>query len=157
MTRLEKLSEDRAGAMTYLLLTRRSDLDVQADHRIGNRLHDFMVQITGRKKGMRQFMVEYAAGLELPTTTTANQQLVSKVRTLAKAGPYPIPALLFAFSMRDDLAYFTWICEPPAGEGELVLHTKPAFRPLDDDALDEVVNAVDRWYEQRYSVARTAG
>jgi len=68
---------------------------------------------------------------------------------MAKAGPYPIPALLFAFSMRDDLGYFTWVSEPV--DGELVLHTKPAFRPLDADSLDEIVRAVDGWYDTRYA------
>jgi hypothetical protein len=155
MTRLEQLSEERAAAMAYLLLTRRADLDVQTDHRVGNRLYDFMVQITGRKKGVRQFMVEYAAGVEWPTAAAADQQLASKVRALAKAGPYPIPALLFAFSMRDDRGYYTWVSEPADG-GELLLHTKPAFQPLDADALDAIVKGVDAWYDQRYSVARTA-
>lgn len=159
MTRLEQLSEERAAAMAYLLLTRRADLVVQTDHRVGNRLYDFMVQITGRRKGVRQFMVEYAAGAEWPTpaAAAADQQLASKVRALAKAGPYPIPALLFAFSMRDDLGYFTWVSEPV--EGELVLRAKPAFQPLDAESLDAIVNSVDAWYDRRYSPVRsgTAG
>jgi hypothetical protein len=142
MTRLEQLSEERAAAMAYLLL---------------NRLYDFMVQIAGRKKGVRQFMVEYAAGVEWPTPAAADQQLASKMRALAKAGPYPIPALLFAFSMRDDLGYFTWVSEPV--DGELVLHAKPAFQPLDAESLDTIVNSVDAWYNRRYSAVRsgTAG
>ncbi len=157
MTRLEQLSEERAAAMAYLLLTRRGNLDVRADHRVGDRLYDFMVQIAGRKKGLRQFMVEIAAGVEWPTAAAADQQLASKVRALAKAGPYPIPALLFAFSMRDDHGYFTWVSEPPAEGGELVLHTKPAFRPLDADSLDGIVQAVDGWYNRRYAAVPAAG
>jgi hypothetical protein len=154
MTRLEQLSEERAAAMAYLLLTRRADLDVQTDHRVGNRLYDLMVQITGRKKGVRQFMVEYAAGVNWPTAAAADQQLASKVRALAKAGPYPIPALLFAFSMRDDLGYFTWVSEPV--EGELVLRSKPAFQPLDAEALDAIVKSVDAWYDRRYNAVPSA-
>lgn len=149
MTRLEQLSEKRAGAMAYLVLTRRADLAVQSDLRVGDRMYDFLVHITGRKIGVRQFMVEYAAGVEWPTAVAADQQLASKVRAMAKAGPYPIPALLFAFSMRDDLGYFTWVSEPV--DGELVPHTKPAFRPLDADSLDEIVRAVDGWYDARYA------
>lgn len=156
MTRLEQLSEERAAAMAYLLLTRRTDLEVQTDYRVGNRLYDFMVQITGRKKGVRQFMVEHAAGVEWPTAGDADQQLARKVRALAKAGPYPIPALLFAFSMRDDLGYFTWVSEPRAEEGELVLHSRPAFRPLDADSLDQIVRAVDGWYDQRYATTQSS-
>lgn len=156
MTRLEQLSEERAAAMAYLLLTRRGDLDVQADHRVGDRLYDFMVQITGRKKGVRQFMVEFAAGAEWPTAAAVDQQLARKVRALAKAGPYPIPALLFAFSMRDDRGFFTWVSEPPAEGGELVLHTKPVFQPLDADSLDAVVRSVDGWYDQRYAAVQTS-
>lgn len=156
MTRLEQMAEERAAAMAYLLLTRRADLDVQSQQRVGNSLPDFMVRIAGRKKGVRQFMAETAAGVEFPTPADADRQLGSKVKALAKAGPYPIPALLFAFSMRDDRGYYAWVSEPPAGGGELLLHTRPAFQPLDGDSLDRIVTAVDGWYDQRYTSVRAA-
>lgn len=151
MTRQEQLAEDRAEAMAYLLLTARRDLDVLTQTKDGLRpLYDFVATLTGRGRGLRQFVVEVASAVEISTPAVANQRFASKMRALAKAGPYPFPALFFAFSMRDDRGYTAWVSEPGV-DGELVLHTRPAFHPLDPAALDEIVKSVDTWYDRRYN------
>lgn len=157
MTELEHLAEKRAAAVAYLLLTGRRGLDVRAQAKgDGRSLYDYTISLTGRKKGVRQFVVEVDNAVDISDPADANHRFASKVRALAKAGPYPFPALLFAFSMRDDRGYFAWVSEP-AADGELALHAKPAFRPLDPAALDEIVRSVDGWYDARYAGAAVIG
>ncbi len=155
MTELQHLAEKRAAALAYLALTGRDDLDVQVAPPAGGPF-DVVVRLTGRRKGVRQFAVMVASAVEADTPADADRQLASKVKALAKVGPYPIPAVVLLFTLRGNGGYIAWVSEP-GSDGQLVLRTKPAFRLLEAEMLDEVVQSVDEWYDARNAAVSMRG
>ena len=154
MDQTQHYADKRAAAMGYLALTNRDDLDVQAATAAGGAF-DVVVRLIGRRrKGVRQFAVKVAGTPDAPTAADADRHAASTVRAMAKVGPYPIPAVVLLFTLRGNGGYFTWVSEPPAEGGELMLHTRAAFQPLDPDSLDGIVKAVDGWYNQRYATVQ---
>lgn len=155
MIDLQYLAEKRAAAMAYVALTDRDDLEVKAATPTDGPFN-VVVHLTGRRrKGIRQFAVKETGTPDAPTPADADRHAAATVRAIAKAGPYPIPAVILLFTLRGNEGYFTWVSEPEA-EGDLVLHTKPAFQPLDAEVLDGIVRAVDGWYDRRYATVRTS-
>jgi hypothetical protein len=151
MSRTQYFAEKRAAAMAYLALTDRDDLLVKAASPTDGPF-SVIVHLTGRRrKGLRQFAVTETGMPEVSVPADADRHAAATVRALAKAGPYPIPAVVLLFTLKGNSGYFTWVSEPPGDGGELVLHKRPAFRPLDADSLDEIVRAVDGWYDARYA------
>ena len=90
--------------------------------------------------------------------THANSVLKSSMRQTLRSGPFPFPVVLLFFTMKADEGWYTWIAEPvvsPDGDFALRQHEGADCRPLDERAVDEIVERVDRWYDAFY--ARTNG
>jgi hypothetical protein len=70
--------------------------------------------------------------------------------------PFPFPVVLFHFTMEDNGSWYTWVAEPVVLSGggfEILQHGEAACRPLDTEAIDEIVEAVDRWYDAFFARA----
>ena len=64
----------------------------------------------------------------------------------------PFPVCQFLFIMSNDQGYYRWINEPAQGPSDgTVLHLQAdaPLKPLTDAAIDEIVAAVNRWYDAR--------
>jgi hypothetical protein len=88
------------------------------------------------------------------TKSSATEEYLDKLlrptmAEIVRTGQFPYPVCLFYFTMDDDQGYYTWVAEPVVREEfpVLVMHSEPRCRKLDRSALDEIVEAVDHWYD----------
>jgi hypothetical protein len=73
---------------------------------------------------------------------------------MLRYGPFPFPVVLFCFTMENAQGWYTWVAEPvvsPSGDFGLVQHGEASCRPLDTEAIDEIVEGVDRWYDEFFA------
>jgi hypothetical protein len=141
--------EERTRALAMVHLTRRDDLAVSnAGPGLGLQL---IVSIAKRKgePSLRQFGVCLHGARSATTEAELDKALRPAFRSLRSKGEYPYPACLFHFSMDDDQGYYAWVAEPAVVEAgpRLLMHDAPHCRKLDRAALDEIVAAVDAWYD----------
>jgi hypothetical protein len=149
----KRLIADRALALAFVLLTRRDDLDVK-ETKEGNDL-DYTVDIkTAEDVGKRPFGVYVAATMSPVTLEAANKQLKTELAGLQTVGPFPFPVCVFFFTVKDDQGYYAWASEPvvtEAGQPRLRGRTEADCRRLGNEALEEIVSAVSRWYDAFYA------
>ncbi len=143
------LIEKRARALAMMLLTHRADLLVEeVKDDIGL---DYIVRFhTERKEGLREFGVELRGAWAAVTKDQADKVLRPALQRMKRYGPFPRPVCLFFFTMEKDGAWYTWVAEPVAAEGEtprLRSCDEPDCRPLDKRALKDVLGRVDAWYD----------
>jgi hypothetical protein len=146
-----KLIAERVRSLAIVHLTRRPDLNVAEETAdVGFDLR--VTMLPGEKLGVRQFGVELKGVWRRVTAGHANKVLRPALQHLLRYAPYPYPIVVFFFTMEDDQGWYTWAAEPVvSGEVcELVNHGDASCRPLDAQAVDEVVAAVDRWYDAKY-------
>lgn len=139
---------ERTRTLALLHLTRRKDLVINEGRDAGLA---FVVSITQEegKASLRQFGV-YLRGTKSATTEAyLNRSLQPTLGEIVRIDQFPYPVCLFCFTMDDDQSYYTWVAEPVVREEFpiLVMHSEPRCRKLDRAALDEIVEAVDRWYD----------
>lgn len=147
-----RLMRERARALATLLLTRRPNVlveDVSEDIGV-----DLIARLAAaRKPGLRQFGVELRYVLESVTASHANKVIRPTLQSHRAYGPFPFPVVLFFFTMRDDVGWYTWVAEPVIsadGRAQLPLQDEPDCRPLDAAAVDEIIAQVDHWYDVHY-------
>jgi len=145
---------ERARALATVLLTRRSELVVR-DTKEENGL-DFTVHIrTQDEPGKRPFGVLLRATMTPVTTDAANKLLKPSMASIQAIGPFNFPVCVFYFTVKDDQGYYTWAVEPIITndcQPKLKSHHKPSFSKLDNEALEEIVSAVNRWYDTFYAM-----
>jgi hypothetical protein len=151
----QRFISERARALAVVYLTRREDLivteetaDVGVDLWVTLNLDD--------KQGQRRFGVELRGVPTAVTVDHANAVLRPSMQQIMRYGPFPFPVVLFFFTMDNSEGWYTWAAEPivsPEGAFELVQHGKAACRPLNSDAIDSIVEAVDRWYDAFFAKA----
>ncbi len=140
---------ERTKALALVALTRRDDLVVQsAGPGLGLA---FIVSIT-REKGQqspRQFGVVLRGSKRTLTEPRLDQALLPEIESFLRTGPFPYPVCLFYFTMDDSQGYWTWVAEPAVTEAgpRFLLRETPHGRKLDRTAVDEIVEQVDRWYD----------
>jgi hypothetical protein len=64
--------------------------------------------------------------------------------------------MLFLFTMENNEGWYTWVAEPVVtadGHFELVRHGRASCHPLNAEAIDQIVAAVDRWYDAFFARA----
>lgn len=151
----QRLMRERAQALATILLTEQKDVvvdDVREEIGI-----DLMVRL-GRRSGLRQLGVELRYVMEPLTAAEANRVIRPTLATHAATfGPFPVPVVMFLFTMRDDAGWYTWVSEPDtpsAGVSRLLLRESPACVGLDTHSVAELLGKVDRWYDARYTEAR---
>jgi hypothetical protein len=148
-SRQERLIQVRVRALAIMCLTRRSDLIVREETTdIGL---DLLVTVRPKaKEGLRQFGADLKGRWSALTPDTANAGLRPSLQKIRRYGPFPFPVVLFLFTMEDDKGWYTWVAEPviaPDGSAEMRQHGEAHCRPLDDEAVDGIVDEVDRWYD----------
>jgi hypothetical protein len=154
-TTQERFIAERVRALAVVYLTRRDDLivteetaDVGIDLWVTLNLAD--------KDGHRKFGVELRGVRSAVTADHANNVLYPSMQKLLRYGPFPFPVVLFFFTMENNEGWYTWVAEPAittGGEFELVQHGTASCRPLNSDAIDDIVEAVDRWYDAFFARA----
>ena len=140
-------------------LTRRPDLTVRREVRAVGQVLDLLVEITekGTPTGWKKFGI-YLQGTKTPVTVSdANSKLkISLRRFFNNYGEPAIPFCLFYFTMEDNQGYFTWVAEPVVDEGRFRLKyhkDKADCVLLDDQVLDQIVEAVNAYYVALYKNA----
>lgn len=71
----------------------------------------------------------------------------------------PFPLCLFVFTMRDDQGYVAWLKAPdPRARRAPALQSasRADWSELHSDTLDEIVSAVNRWYDARERASHPA-
>jgi len=140
-------------------LTRRSDLIVREETSdIGI---DLLVSVhSDGKEGLRLFGVELRSGWAAKTIESANAGLGPSMKKMLRYGPFPFPVALFDFTMQDNKGWYTWVVEPVIdsdGTTNLRQHREAHCHPLDKHAIDDIVEAVNRWYDHDNTTNSTAG
>jgi hypothetical protein len=159
MTQITKQQQrfitERVRALAVVYLTRREDLIITEEKDdIGVDLW-VMLNLEG-KEGHRKFGVELRGVRTAVTADHANKVLYPSVQGMLRYGPFPFPVVLFFFTMENNEGWYTWVAEPVVsaeGNFEIVQHEEAACRPLNTDAIDEIVEAVDHWYDAFFARA----
>lgn len=146
---------ERARALAVVYLTRRKDLivteetsDVGVDLWVALNLDD--------KAGHRRFGVKLTGVREAVSPDHAKKVLNPSMQRMLRYGPFPFPVVLFFFTMENNESWYSWVAEPvvtPDGGFEIIEHGKAACSPLDSEAIDQIVEAVDRWYDAFFAKA----
>jgi len=145
----KRLIRERASALATVYLTRRPDLTIREE--IADIGIDLLVSLhPEEKEGVRQFGVEFRGAVSAVAVHHANAVLRPSMQRMLRYGPFPFPVVLFFFTMANDEGWYTWAAEPVIaadGSPELRQHGEADCRPLDDEAVDKIVDQVDRWYD----------
>ena len=151
----QRLIAERVRALAVVYLTRRDDLIVTEETAdIGIDLWVTLNQ--GDKEGHRKFGVELRGVWAAVTADHANQVLYPSMQKMLRYGPFPFPVVLFFFTMENSEGWYTWASEPvvsPDGDFQLVQHGEASCRPLNSEAINEIVEAVDVWYDAFFARA----
>jgi hypothetical protein len=147
-TSLSELLAFRAEKLAFLHLTRRDDLIVTEAAGRESGL-DFLVTLArGGVPSVRVFGVQ-AKAREGSVSDAGTLDTLMETRTASEA---PFPLCLFLFTMSDDRGYYRWVKKPVVASAEkaaLGADGPTEWRPLDDEALQCIVDSVDAWYEAR--------
>ncbi|WP_161602268.1 DUF4365 domain-containing protein [Tautonia marina] len=150
--------EERAESLLMVHLTRRDDLEIQRQALDADRSVDYLVHITsgGRRTG-RVLGIELKAlrGLKPGRIDESRPFPLSlNLNDISYPIDIPFPFCLVVFDIENDHGFYRWLKEPtidPSGRPGLVDRDANWFRRLDRDALDEIINQVNQWYEHRIS------
>jgi hypothetical protein len=142
--RTESFADKRARAMALVLLTGRPDLIV--NNALEGTGINFRVSIIEDES-----MPEIQFGVISKGTVSRLDTEVAASRTLHSLGEekgttngQSLPICVFLFSMRNDLGYYAWRSEPivVGNVPQLRQNDTLAWRKLDPEALDQIVNQV---------------
>ena len=140
--------------MAVVYLTRRQDLIVTDE--TGDFGVDLSVTLNlAKNEGHRKFGVELRGSLTAATADQANRTLYPSMQRMLRYGP-PVSRRGFCFAMGDNEGWYTWASEPVVsanGDFEIVQHGEASCRRLNTEAIDEIVEAVDRWYDAFFAKA----
>jgi hypothetical protein len=147
----EWFKELRLPSLAIMHLTRRPDLQVKQEVRMGSKVLDLMVEIVdGEGPAWKKFGV-YLQGTMSPVTIEhANKVLsISLRRFFNDYGEPTLPFCLFYFTVAEGQGFVTWIAEPLVKDGAATLkyYEKADFIVLDQEALDHIVDQVNTYYE----------
>ena len=90
------------------------------------------------------------------TAMQANSSLYPSMQKMLRYGPFPFPVVLFFFTMEKNEGWYTWAAEPVIssdGTFALIQHGDASCRPLNSEAIDGIIDAVDRWYDAFFARA----
>ena len=140
---------ERARALAVVLLTRRPDLVVH-EAEDGSGLNLVVEIAKNRRSRMRRFGVLLRGALSPVDEEGANKVLRPAFQGLQRLEPPSFPACLFLFTMEDDQGYYTWLTEPLVAAGSrpvLRVHDSADCKRLTNASLDQIVQAVNKWYD----------
>jgi hypothetical protein len=141
----------RLPSLAIMHLTRRPDLRVKQEARVGGKVLDLMVEIVdGEGPAWKRFGVYLQGTTSRVTIEHINKVLnISLRRFLNDYGEPTLPFCLFYFTVGEGQGFVTWIAEPLVKEGSPTLkyHDKADFVVLDQEALDRIVDQVNSYFE----------
>jgi hypothetical protein len=154
-TQQQRFVAERVRALAVVYLTRRKDLIVTEEtDDVGV---DLWVTLNLEEKvGHRKFGVELRGSWAAATADHLNKTLYPSMQGMLRYGHFPFPVVLFCFTMENNEGWYTWVAEPavsPSGDFGIVPHDEASCRPLTTKAIDEIVEAVDRWYDAFFAKA----
>ncbi|MEW6127397.1 MAG: DUF4365 domain-containing protein [Acidobacteriota bacterium] len=147
----------RAEALATVYLTRRDDLKIHEQS--NNYGFDLLVEIkngqvaTGRFFGVEVKRLPGHQKVQLLKPSQDEFRINLKPITFPKDIPFPL--CLFIFNMQTDEGYYRWIKEPAFGADNqplLKLNQKSKFKFLDNKSLDEIIAAVNNWYDNQLKI-----
>jgi hypothetical protein len=145
----EHFVREKAKALAQITLTRRDDLIVDEGGEDAD--FDYLVHIRNdRGAGSRNFGVFVRASMGQVDVEQANEHLRPAMTEYEKRGPYALPVCVFYFTAKDNKGYFAWVSEPQIdrhGASKLKSRIEASCRELTAAVLDEIVEAIDRWYD----------
>ncbi len=154
-TQQQRFIAERVRALAVVYLTRRNDLIVTDE--TAERGIDLWVTLNpDEKDGHRKFGVDLKGFSAAVTVDQADQVLYPSMQKMLRYGPFPFPVVLFFFTMENNKGWYTWAAEPfvsSAGDFEIIQHGEASCRPLNTKAVDDIVEAVDRWYDAFFARA----
>ncbi len=154
-TQQQRFIAERVRALAVVYLTRRDDLiisDETAEFGV-----DLWVTLNPEDKhGHRKFGVKLRGIWSAVTSGRPDKNLQTTMQRMLRYGPFPFPVVIFFFTMENNEGWYTWAAEPvvsPGGNFEIVRHGEASCRPLNTEAIDEIVDAVDLWYDAFFAMA----
>ncbi|HEV3167923.1 MAG TPA: DUF4365 domain-containing protein [Isosphaeraceae bacterium] len=136
----------RAFALTYLTGHKKlSILPMKEETGL-----DFMVNIgKGHDHAGRIFGVQIKGRLVAKPSWRKENGALAIPRLLTSMVEAPIPVCIFLFIMKTNESYYRWLKEPVISVGDPELRTRHsgAFKPLNDDVIDAIVDQLERWYD----------
>lgn len=149
-----ELTQRRAESLAAVYLTRRPDLHVER-YAVKESGIDFLVTIlkegasTGRLFGVQTKGI-YKQGNRASSHNGSKATAHSIDYSISADLPFPV--CLFLFSMQDDAGYWRWLLEPrtDAEQRQLLMFSGTGVSPLTNEALAEIVERVNRWYDVPY-------
>jgi hypothetical protein len=141
----------RLPSLAVMHLTRRPDLRVRQEVRVGGKVLDLMVEVVdGEGPAWKKFGV-YLQGTPSPVTIGhANKVLdISLRRFFNDYGEPTLPFCLFYFTVAEGQGFVTWIAEPLVEDGSPTLryHEQSDVVVLDGEALDRIVDQVNAYFD----------
>lgn len=140
--------DQRLQALAIIHLTRRKDLVVtKSDLDSGV---DLFVYINRPGEPSRRV---FGVMIEGTTDAIADQgEATARLNLMnihQQGAQVMMPVCVFLFSMQDDQGYYDWQAEPRLEDGKAQLPLKTSFeaRKLTPHAMDNIIAAVDRWYD----------
>jgi hypothetical protein len=154
-TQQQRFIAERVRALAVVYLTRREDLIISED--TADPGVDLRVTLNPEDKhGHRKFGVKLQGIWTATTSGRPDKNLQTTMQRMLRYGPFPFPVVIFFFTMENNEGWYTWAAEPVVSSGgdfEIVQHGEASCRPLNTDAVDEIVEAVDRWYDAFFAKA----
>jgi hypothetical protein len=140
-----------ADALALVLLTQHSEVSVSpfdTDSRV-----DFLVKVARRNRfARRTFGVIVKGTVALIESEQQANEKLNAMEKEWKDGGVSMPVCLFLFSMKNNHGFYAWKLEPVIDHDRprLVAHATFHSRELDTEAMNEIVDAVERWHEALY-------
>ena len=138
-------------ALALIHLTRRTDVVVSPPE-VDSGL-DFLVKVAKRNSTPRRTLGVIVKGtsdrIESEDQAT---KILNSMEKKWKIGVIPMPVCLFLFSVHDNDGYYDWKVEPVIKNDmpKLVPHATFHCKKLDTDAMDEIMDTVDKWHKALY-------
>ena len=120
--------------------------------------YDLLVELTGGRRAASPISSPFGVelgGLDGCDGRSVIEVLYPSMQRVLRHGPFPFPVVLFFFTMENNEGWYTWVAEPVVslGGGFEIVHCEASCRPLDSEAIDKIVEAVDRWYDAFFAKA----
>jgi hypothetical protein len=147
---------ERSEALAAWLLTSRKDVRVKSEHQREDGV-DLLVEVEIGEQFFPNLFVVQVKGTSTVDlsqwTGSLQQQFTTDTRTLS------LPACLFVVNVKSNEAQYSWIAEPVV-EGDIAeLHfdSEGNFRPLNIQAVNDIVDKVRNWYAHLPQNAKSKG
>jgi hypothetical protein len=141
----------RLPSLAIMHLTRRPDLRVKQEVRVGGKALDLTVEIVDSEGPAWKRFGVYLQGTTSPVAIEQAERVlnISLRRFFDDYGEPTLPFCLFYFAVAESQGFVTWIAEPLVKEGSPTLkyHDKANVMVLDQEALDRIVDQVNSYFE----------